>query len=53
MLHASKQNVVLKEVLTENKLFYLSKGALHAGTAHNKWLKEALAIIGADYKSWL
>ena len=52
MLHASKQNVVLK-VLTENKLFYLSKGALHAGTAHNKWLKEALAIIDADYKSWL
>ena len=28
---------------SENKLFHLSKRALRAGTARNKWLKEPLA----------
>ena len=38
MLHPNKQDVVLK-VLTENKVFYVSKMALRAGTACNKELK--------------
>ena len=37
-LHPPKQDVVLK-VLIENKVFYISKRALRAGTACNKGLK--------------
>ena len=50
MLNPPKRNVVLmvftenKLFYTENKLFYFSKRALRAGTARNKWLKEALYI---------
>ena len=36
-----KRHVFL-EFLVENKAFHFSKRALHAGTAHNKWLKKAL-----------
>ena len=43
MLNSPKRNVILM-ALTENKLFYFSKRALRAGTARNKWLKEALSM---------
>ena len=41
MLNLAKRNVVLM-VFTKNKLCHFSKRALRAGTARNKWLKEAL-----------
>ena len=37
-LHLPKQHVFL-EVLVENKAFYFSERALHAGSPCNKWLK--------------
>ena len=44
MLHNPKRHVALK-VFTENKMFYISKRALRAGTTHNKWLKYALPYV--------
>ena len=38
MLHPNKQDVDLK-VLTENKVFYVLKRGLRAGTSCNKGLK--------------
>ena len=41
MLNPPIRNIALMG-FTENKLFYFSKRALRAGSARNKWLKEAL-----------
>ena len=37
-------NGMFLEFSVEKKTFHLSKRALRAGTARNKWLKEALAV---------
>ena len=41
-LHPPKRHMFLK-FLVEKKRFHFSKRALLADTAHNNWLKEALA----------
>ena len=52
MLHPPKRHVVLK-VFTQNMLIYFSKRAPRAGTARNKWLKEALAkTVSPCFAKW-
>ena len=44
MLHPPKQHEILK-VLTESKVFYVSKTALRAGTACSQEVKQALSVF--------